>query len=199
VTWFGIDASYSNFSTNQKAGNIPLTDSLKSYNISKSFSINPRLLFVNQKNIHSILLSYNQNDYLDKNAVTDANTTRATTVLLNYSLTFIKSQIGLTAGISYISSRNSYTETTMSGATLGIGKPFFSNKLYCNLGESIQLSKISSENGLVFNTNASVRYQPHPKHSFSLQIFLVDNTFSDKTSANAYNQSKGDLSYVFTF
>jgi hypothetical protein len=199
VSWFGFDLSYANFSTSQKAGNIPLTDSLKCYNVSKSFSLNPRLLFVRERHIHSILISYNLNDYIDRNSNTDANTTHATTALLNYSLTFIKSQIGMTGGLSYISSRNSLAETTMYGGSASFGKPFFGNKLYCSLGESVQTTEIASQNGLVFNTNASVRYQPHPKHTFSLQIYFVNNTFSDKNSANAYNQSKGDLSYVFTF
>ena len=199
VQWFGIDASYANFSTNQKPGNIPLVDSLKTYNVNRNLSINPRLLFVNPKLIHSVILSFNQSDYIDRNAYTDAATTRATTVFLNYSVTLINSQLGMNAGLSYINCVNSYAETRMTGGSVGVSKPFLKNKLFCSLGESVQNSYIASQSGWVFNTNASVRYLPHPKHSLVLQIYLVNNTISDQTAANVYNQSKGDLSYVFTF
>ena len=149
--------------------------------------------------VHSVIFSFSQNNYIDRNAATDANTTRATTVLLNYSMTFIKSQIGLNMGLSYIDCINSYTETKMMGGSAGVSKSFFKNKLFCSLGESVQNSEIASQLGWVFNTNASVRYQPHPKHTFILQIYLVNNTISKQEAANAYNQSEGDLSYVFTF
>jgi hypothetical protein len=199
VSWFGIDASYANFSTNQKPGNVPLIDSLKSYNVNKSLSINPRVIFVNTKFVHSAILSFNQNNYLDHNTISDAATTKATTAFLNYSLTFIKIQLGVNAGLSYLNSKNDFMKTTMTGLTFGANKSFFNNKLTCSLSESIQNSDINSQPGWVFNTNASVRYQPHPKHSFVLQIYFTDNTISDKSAANAYNQSKGDLTYVFTF
>jgi hypothetical protein len=199
VSWFGIDASYANFSTNQKAGNVPLVDTLKSYNVNRSLSINPRLIFVNTKLVHSVLLSFNQNDYIDRNAFSDAASTRATTVILNYSMTFIQSQLGLYAGLSYIDSKNSFQQTKMTGGNAGISKSFDKNIFFCSLNETIQNSDIFFQKGWVFNTNASVRYQPHPKHSFVLQIYFVNNTIADKQAANAYNQSKGDLSYVFTF
>jgi hypothetical protein len=199
VSWFGIDGTWSNFSTSQKAGNVPLVDTLKSYNVNKSLSINPRLIFVNTKLVHAVLLSFNQNDYIDRNAFSDAATTRATTIILNYSMTFIQSQLGLNAGLSYIHSRNSFQETKMTGGNAGISKTFFKNKFFCSLTESVQNSYILSQSGWVYNTNASLRYQPHPHHSFVLQIYFVNNTISDKEAANAYNQSKGDLSYVFTF
>jgi hypothetical protein len=199
VSWFGIDGNYSNFSTTQKGGNVPLVDSLKTYCVNRSLSVNPRLLFVKQTLIHSVILSLNQNDYIDRNTATNASTTRATTVLLNYSMTFIKSLIGLNMGLSYIDCINSYTETKMTGFTAGISKSFFQNKLFCSLGESVQSTEISSQKGWVFNTNASVRYQPFKRHSFNLQVYLVNNTISDKAAANVYNQSKIDLSYVLTF
>ncbi len=199
VSWFGFDATFSNFSTTQKAGNVPLVDSLKIYNVNRSLSINPRLLFVKTSLVHSVILSFNQNDYIDRNATTSDATTRATTILLNYSLTIIKSQLGLNMGLSYIDCRNSFTATKMSGGNAGISKTFFKNKLFCSLGESVQNSEIASQQGWVFNTNASLRYQPHPKHTLILQVYLVDNSIPDKVAANVYNQSRGDLSYVFTF
>jgi len=199
VTWFGLDFLYANFSTNQKAGRVPLVDSLKTYNVNRSLSITPRLLFYNAVHVHSIVLSFNQNDFVDKNPQAEGATTRATTAMLNYNLTFNKIQLSLVAGLSYINSHNSLSKTTLTGGYAGVSKSFFKNELFCSLNESVQNSGINSETGWIFNTSASVRYQPHPKHSLTLQVFLVSNTFSNPSSANSYNQTKGDLSYVYTF
>ena len=199
VTWFGIDASYSNFSTNQKAGRLPLVDSTKTYNVNRTLSVNPRFLIIRSKHLHIIILSYNQNDYVDMNPATSGATTRATTAFLNYTLTFIPAQLSLTAGLSYINCTNSYSTTTMEGGNAGISKSFFSNKLFCSLNESFQHAEVAGQLGWLLNTSALFRYAPFRHHSFNLQINLVNTTFADKAATNMYNQQKGELSYVFTF
>jgi hypothetical protein len=199
ITWFGIDAMYSNFSTNQRAGKIPLVDSLKTYNVDRTLSVNPRFIIIKSKHIHTIILSYNENDYVDMNPLTSGATTIATTAFLNYTLTFIPKQLNLTVGLSYVNSHNSYATTTMTGGTAGLSKSFLKNKLFCSLNENAQSSEVNSQKGWVFNTSASLRYMPLRHHSFNLQLILVNTTFQDKVATNMYNQSKGDLSYVFTF
>ena len=199
VNWFGIDFAWSNFSTNQKSGNVPLVDSLKTYNVNRTISINPRFIIIKPKHLHSVILSFNQNDFIDRNPRSQGATTRATTAFLNYSLSFISNQLNLTAGLSYIDCRNSYTSTTMAGGNAGVSKSFFKNKLFCSLNESAQNSRVSGQDGWVFNTSLMLRYAPHRRHSIGLQVFFVTNSFADKAAVGMYNQSKGDLSYVYTF
>jgi len=197
---FGIDASYSNFTTNQKAGKMPIIDSLKLFQVNKTYSITPRFTKVSEKYSHVIMLNFNFMKLDDKNKKTQNQTQTNTSILyLNYMVGFIPQKLNLIIGLNYTGLKNNYYNNTMSGINAGISKTLADNNLTLNWNNSFLLNKINSDNGTIFNTSVSANYRFAKKHSINLNIYYIRNSFGEKAASPSFNEYRGDFSYVFTF
>jgi hypothetical protein len=197
---FGVDANYSNFTTNQKAGSMPIIDTLKLFQVNKTISVTPRFTKVSEKFSHVVMLNYNFMKLDDKNKKTQNQTETNTTILyLNYIVGFIPQKLNVTLGLNYTGLKNNYYKNTMQGVNAGVSKTLAGNNMTLNWNNSFLFNKINADNGTIFNTSLSANYRFAKKHSINLNVYYIRNSFGEKAATPSYNEYKGDFSYVFTF
>jgi hypothetical protein len=197
---WGIDASFSNFTTNQKAGRLPIIDSLRLYQTNRTISITPRFMKVTEKKSHVVLLNYNFMKLDDKNKKTQNQTETNTNIIyLNYVLGFIPQKLNITLGLNYTGLKNNLYKNTMKGINAGISKTLAQDNLSIGWNNSFLLNKVNSDNGTIFNTSLTASLRFAKKHSINLNMYFIRNSFGEKAATPSYNEYRGDFSYVFTF
>ena len=118
--FFGIDASYSNYFTSQKAGSQALLDSTKYYQVNENILVSPRFIVVNSKATHIISLMYNFMRLNDLNTFTENISDYYThNVSGNYILTLLQYNASIAVGINYTAMKMStFTNNLIGGVVL---------------------------------------------------------------------------------
>ncbi len=202
VQVFGIDVNYNNYSSNQRAGRLPLIDSLRLYQATTNLSVMPRLMIVNQKYSHVLLLMYNKMKLNDKNESTQQYTEHDALIAnLNYSLGFNSCGITLLSGFTYNKLASFAIENRASGFTLGVSKGWLGGMLQSGLAASLVTSGKTADNNknLTLNTSLTASWQINTRNSLRLNAFLIRLTPDEANPEPAFNELKGDFGYVFTF
>jgi hypothetical protein len=196
----GLDANYNNFTTNQKAGTMAIIDSLKLFQINKSFSVTPRYMVANEKRTHMIMLMYNYMSLDDKNKKT-ANQTETNTNILNltYALGLIPSKLNITTSLSSMKLKNNLYQNTMSGITLGLNKMLASDKITLSWNNSYMINKVNADKGTVFNTTLTAGFHLFTKHNINISAYYTSNKFASDSAQPSFNEYRGDFSYVYSF
>ncbi|MBK7732640.1 MAG: hypothetical protein IPI37_07730 [Bacteroidales bacterium] len=197
---WGVDASYSNFSTNQKAIKNVTDNTLMIYQVNHNLMFMPRFVKAGEKFSHMVMLNLNWMILDDKNTQTSSATDTDTKVaMLMYALGLLKQKININVGVSYTNMSNQSLSNQLIGSTLGVSSTLLKDKLLLNWNNSFMLNKINSDNGTVFNTGLSANYRFLPKHTVTLTFNLINNSFSDSATVPSFNEFRGDIGYVFTF
>lgn len=197
---WGVDASYSNFSTNQRAFKTVQNDSLMVYQVNHNLMLMPRFMKTTETLSHTVMLNLNWMMLNDKNAKTSSMTDTDTKVaMLMYALGLLKQKININVGTNYTNMSNQNYHNQLIGGTLGVTSMLLEDKLSLNWNNSFMLNKINSENGTVFNTGLNANYRFLPQHSVTLDFNLINNSFSNSTTVPSFNEIRGDIGYVFTF
>lgn len=197
---WGIDASYSNFSTNQRAFKTAQNDSLMIYQVNHNMMLMPRFMITSETASHMIMLNLNWMKLDDRNKQTQDQTNTDTYVaMLMYNLGLPKIKLNITSGVNYTNMVNKNYNNKLMGATLNLAKTFLEDKLSLNLNNSFMINKINSDNGTVLNLGLTMNYRFLPKHGVTLNFNMINNTFSNSTTVPSFNEFRGDIGYVFTF
>lgn len=197
---WGIDASYSNFSTNQKAIKTVQNTDLMIFQVNHNLSLMPRFMKTSEKLSHMVMLNLNWMKLDDKNEKTKDQTNTDTYIgMLMYNLGLLKIKLNLSAGLNYTNMVNKNYTNQLMGVTLNAAKTFLQDKLSLNWNNSLMLNKINADNGTVFNTGLNAAYRLHPKHSVTLNFNMINNSFSNSTTVPSFNEIRGDIGYAFTF
>ena len=197
---WGIDLSYSNFSTNQKAIRTVQNTDLMIFQVNHNLSLIPRFMKMSEKLSHMVMLNLNWMKLDDKNEKTKDQTNTDTYIgMLMYNLGLLKLKLNLSAGLNYTNMVNKNYTNQLMGGTLNAAKTFLQDKLSLNWNNSLMLNKINTNNGIVFNTALNAAYRFHPKHSVTLNLNMINNSFSNSTTVPSFNEIRGDIGYVFTF
>ena len=197
---WGVDANYSNFSTNQRSGRSPLIDSLRLFQVNHTLSLMPRFNKVTETKSHFVMLHISRMQLDDKNKRTAQQTeTKTTIAALNYSLGFLKTRTNLTFGLNCTMLENNMYDGSMFSGTLGAGQSMFKDKLSLNLTNTLMLNQVGGNDGTTFNSYLAATFRPHPKHSFSLGMNYIKNTYSNTEYAPSYNEIRGDIRYGYSF
>lgn len=202
VPVFGIDINYNNYSSNQRAGRLPLIDSLKYFQATTNLGIMPRLMIVNEKHSHILMLMFNKMKLNDKNASTAQFTENDATIAnLNYNLGFNKSALTLMLGFTYNKLQNYVFEHSASGFTAGVSKSWLGGKIQSGLSNALIWSgqQGDTERSLTLNTSVNAGYQISNHHSLRLNVFFIRFLAKGTTQEPTFNELKGDFGYVFTF
>ncbi len=200
VKWFGMDASYSNFSIIQHAGSIPLADTLKIYQSTQNISVTPRLIFINSDYSHMVMLVYNRSNLIDKNPRTQQITDNTATILnLNYMLGLLQKKITLTSGLNYMVLHNHYADNKATGVSLGVAGLTAKDKLSLSWNNSLLRSEYMQNKGLIYTTNFTATYKHSKHHQFRAGIYYTGNHYKQSSTAPSFNETKGDMSYVYSF
>jgi hypothetical protein len=198
---WGVDANYSNFSTNQRSGRSPLIDSLRLFQVNHNFSVTPRFTKATSTNSHFVMLNVSRMQLDDKNKRTAAQTETNTTVLTaNYSLGFLKSRASLSLGLNYTTLENNMYDGKMYGGSIGVAKSLVKDKLSLNWTNSFMFNQMSGNDGTTFNSYLSANFRPHPKHAFNLGVNYMSNSYSNTdSSSSSFNETRGEIRYAYSF
>jgi hypothetical protein len=196
---YAIDATYSNFTTNQKAGKMAVIDSLKLYQVNHNVSIIPRYMKVTEKMSHVVMFNINLMKLDDKNKKTQNQTETNTTILTGtYVLGLLQQKLNLTFCLNHTKLKNNVYSNNMDGLTAGLSKTMMKDRLSFSWINSYMINKINSDKGTVINSVLSSSYKLD-KHMVSFNINYIDNSFKKNSTTPSFNEIRGDFSYVFTF
>lgn len=195
---FGIDGNFSNLSTSQKAGTIPLVDSAKILQSNMNVMLTPRLVFANAKRAQVIMLSYNYMVLNDNNEKTQ-NLTEYTihNIFLNYVLSLVEKNLSISLGVNSASVKFTANSTSVIGFSATLSKSLMNGKLSLTFPAVFQNSKFQTGTSRTINFFPGASYQLWPKHSLSLNCGYIGN-FSDM-AGQSFNEIRGDFGYTYTF
>jgi len=197
--FFGIDASYSNYFTSQKAGSQALLDSTKYYQVNENILVSPRFIVVNSKATHIISLIYNFMRLNDMNTYTENISDYYThNVSGNYILTLLQYNASVAVGINYTTMKMSTFTNNLIGGSIGLSKTFLKNKLSVNVPLSLQRNTFNSAAGWIMNAGSTISYRPFKRHSFNFNFNYIGNLTATPVSP-VFHEIKGVVGYVFTF
>lgn len=197
---FGLDISYSNFSSNQRPGRVPLIDSLKLYQATSNMNITPRLMFTGSNYSHMIMLVVSSMGLRDFNDYTrNHNDNQAFIANLTYSLNLVKLKANLMLGANYNKLENYLATTKANGITVGASKNLLNDRLNLGLNHSVIKMSYHQGNGTTHNTTITTSFALAKQHAMRLNVYVINSKYPDKELIPTFNEMKGDLSYVYTF
>jgi hypothetical protein len=196
---WGIDASFNNFSTNQRAFQKSEIDTLFIFQVNRTINLLPRYVKATEKTSHMVMLNLNYTTLEDKNKRTaDMTNTDTYMAMLMYNLGLLPIQANLSASVNYIEMKNKNFQMEMIGGNVNLSKPFFENKLSLNWGNNLMFNNMGENSSIIYNTMLSASYRFHPKHNVSFNFNAISNRFKSPINPS-YGEIRGDISYVFTF
>jgi hypothetical protein len=200
VPLFGLDISYSNYSSNQRAGRVPLIDSLKLYQTTSNLNITPRLLINGTNYNHMIIAMISRMELNDRNIFTqDFTNNQATIFNLNYNLGLLQHKASVLLGFNYNLLKNAVATVKASGISLGASKSMLEGRAQVGINNSIIRTQQSQSGGWTINTSVNSGYQLSRKQTIRFNLFFIRSAYPNGTLTNSFNEIKGDMSYVYTF
>jgi len=207
LTWdftdkFGVDANYSNFSTNSEPTVALIENRYLLAQTNSNLSLSPRLILAGQKNTQVVLLSFNQSNLKDLNEDTQQNNDISSSVaFLSYNLTFNSLGLTLTSGLNYTLNKVSTGDVSNQGASIGASKAFLKNKLMVSTINSWIQSNMTEAKGNILNLGGNVSYLPLKGHRVNLRINSLNNTNTREGVEDAirFSELTGELGYTFSF
>jgi hypothetical protein len=197
---WAVDLSYNNYSTNQKAVKNIVDNSLMVFQVNHSLLLSPRFMKASQSFAHLVMLNLNWMILNDKNSQTsDMTDTDTKVAMLMYSLGIVKQKINVSLGANYTKMVNQNYTNQLAGGTLGISSSLLKDKLTLNWNNAYMINKLNGDSGIIFNTSLNSNYRFLPRHSVTLNLNLIKNSFADSSVVPSYNEIRGDLGYAFTF
>jgi hypothetical protein len=197
---FGIDFSYSNYSSNQRAGRVPLIDSLKLFQANSNFTIAPRFLFAGTRYNHMLVAVMSRMELFDRNTLTKLYTeNQATLFTVNYSLNILEHKATLMAGYNYNKLESFAGIQSAGGLTFGAQKVFLDGKFNAGLNNSIIRMNYQQGPGWTTNISLNTGYQVTRKHALRFNLYYIRSAFPEGMPSTDFNEIKGDMSYVYTF
>jgi hypothetical protein len=191
---FGIDARYSNYSTNSTDGRIRVTDTTRIENVSQMISIAPRYTFGPQESRHTFSLLLMRQIYDDRNILTGALTNNnSTNVTLTYST--MLDEFGINASTGYSRSESATYQNTVYNVSGGVTKDFFEKSLFLSLNASLTSARTSAERSTQIFPAVSASYRLTENDSFTLNSQASFSSRSN-TLTREFNSSLG---YTRTF
>jgi hypothetical protein len=197
---FSINANYSNFSTKQSEGRIPLNDTIRLYQVNKNMSIAPMIHFGNKKYTHSIVGNYSYADMLDKNKFAEyAIPVQTNTAFLQYSLQSIMHGFTIGSNLSYIDFKSSTIHTTNLGPTISINKSLFKKKSLLVGSFSFLWSQNNQNKGNIINIRLGYNYKISKKQLLKFHYLITKSRYDESINTSNFDATRGSLSYNYKF
>lgn len=197
---FGLEVNYNNYRMKQRGGRLPITDSLKIYQITQNFTFTPRILFVNEKQSHTCFLIYNLIDYNDKNIVTSAYSCfRLQTTQLLYVIGLNKKNWSFNFGVTFTSNTSAFSADHSESGTFGVSKSWLDERLLLNWDNSLTYLEQFEAKGWVLNSTLTGSYEISKHHTIRMNLSFIGNYTVCSPDNPSFNEGKGDFTYVYTF
>ncbi len=197
---FGIDLNYSNYASNQRAGRVPLIDSLKLFQTTHNLSIMPRLMFSGMNFNHMFMLMVGRMELKDFNVFTSQFTeNQALLANFNYNFSLLQHGLSFLIGANYNELKNALVSSEAIGFTFGASKTFLEGKLMVGWNNSYIQTDQGSGKGRVINSMVNSTYQVARNHALRFNLYYISSSNPDGITTQKFNETKGDMTYVFTF
>ncbi|HOZ76236.1 MAG TPA: hypothetical protein PLS51_07360 [Flavobacterium sp.] len=198
--FFGINALYTNYSSDQSKGLKVPNETLKQTYISQNMMLAPRFTFMKEKISHFHILMANRQWMQDRNATT-APQTEYQVDNLNYTGSLVFNQSALTLSGSYLltvfdANTNS---NRLNGFSLSANKALFNNKLNSGISGSYTMHELNSAPfATILNLSSQHNYALTQHHGIALQFNFLSNQ-AKVVGTDSFTEYNIDLGYTYTF
>lgn len=197
---FGVNALYSNYSSDQSRGLKIPNEQLKQTYVSQNLMLAPRLTFIKEKRSHIHMMIANRQWMQDKNPNT-AEQTEYQVDNLNYTGSLIFNQSALTLTGSYMLTvfDASVNSNRLNGFSLGANKAFFANKFNSGVMASYTLHDLNSQPFAdILNISSQHNFSLTEHHGLALSFNFLSNK-GKIIDAETFTEYNIDLGYTYTF
>ncbi len=195
---YGLDLQYGNYGVAQRAGIVPINDTIRMAIANQNFNVVNRFSFINKKRaINTILLTTYQ-EMTNLNPLFPAFI-ESKVLLGNLSVNYaiISSGININAGYNYSESRFALGKIIASGPIVGIGKTFFKNRLSSSLNGSFLKNSFNGvSNGTTITSGLNLNYRLNKSNSFIANFRITHNT-SDSPVSVPFTEAFFSAGYQF--
>ena len=200
-TKFGVDFSFSNFGTSQKAGKRTLSDTAVINQINNSFTVSPRYTIVSENKVTTWQAIIGRQSLNDKNRFTE-NYTEVQMVFANlmWLKTILKTNININAGLNYNESKNIGGAIGLIGVLGGVSKSWKEGKISSDFNASFNSSTFDGDfNGFVGNLQSNFAWLMAKKHKMSVSLSALFNESKNQNAGASFQEYLARLNYGFTF
>lgn len=198
--YFGINALYTNYSSDQSKGLKVPNETLKQTYISQNVMVSPRLTFIKEKISHFHILMANRQWMQDRNKNTAAQTEYQVDNF-NYTGSLVFNRSAMTLSGSYLltifdANTNS---NRLNGFSLTANKAFFNNKLNSGISGAYTMHELNSAPfASILNVSSQHNYTLTAHHGVALQFNFLSNT-AKAAGSDSFTEYNIDLGYTYTF
>lgn len=198
---FGIDASFTNFSSNSKPTVVLVQNKYLLANNNSNISVTPRYVISNTQFSHVIVASYNRANLTDDNTTTQTFNNISTEIyLLNYTCTVIKKGLSITASINRATNQLSTGTFKNNSFTAALSKNWFKGKLLASLSNTYTSSSGLQGKTGIYNIMLNSNWQPSRHHRVNLRYSLLNNRPQDINSSQIkFAENTCELGYTLSF
>lgn len=197
---FSTDFLYSNYGITQKAGYLPLIDTLKIAQNNKTLSLNSMYMRIGESTMQTFMLSAIYQELQDLNSRTAIfNENQNWNYNASYSYQNLLSNLDLSLNYSYTLTKALDVESIFHGPTASLSKRFLKENnlvLTSNLGYMFSQQKIYdyAEKGSVLNASTDISYTFFKKHTLSLNWSLIKSK-----GVQSFSENRGTIEYQLNF
>jgi hypothetical protein len=197
---FSVKANYSNFSTKQTEGRVPLNDTIRLFQVNKNISVMPQLRFVNSKSSNIIMANYTYANLVDKNSFAEyAVPVVSNTAFLQYMYSAAETGLGISANINYTDFKTALSRITNIGPTVGANKTMLKKKGTAQLSLTYLRSNNNSVKGNIYSARVGYNYKISKSQQIKFSYFFTKSKYPEDATVVGYNNSRGVLAYVYKF
>jgi len=197
----GIDASFTNFSSNSKPTVVLVQNKYLLANSNNNISITPRYIIVNTVFSHVIVASYNRANLTDDNTTTQTFNNITTEIyLLNYTCTIIKKALSITASLNRATNSLSTGEFKNNSYTAALSKNWFKGKLLASLSNTYTISNGPQGKTGIYNLMFNGNWQPSRHNRLNVRYTLLNNSPQNINGSQIkYAENTCELGYTLSF
>lgn len=195
-----LDAFYSNYGITQKAGYMPIIDTLRISQNNRTLSANGIYMKMGETTVKTFTATAIYQELQDLNSHTSAfNENKNWNYSVSYTYQDLVSDFDFSLNYSYTLTKAEDLNSLFHGPTLSLNKRTLKSKnmlLSANAGYMFSEQNIYEfiEKGGVLNASASVSYTLFEHHNLSLNWSIIKST-----GGQAFSENRGSVAYQLTF
>lgn len=196
---FGVDLNVSVYTLEQKNAHQHSIDSMRISQNSNSIGLIPHWYLLTSKHVHSFMVAGNYTT-VNGSTINLLNKVRNFFSTFNYNTTFLKSNLGVAAGINFNHSITSVNALTSCGLTAGISKSLLKNQLNLVNNSGFLLNSLDGKIiGTTYTIDLSLGFNFLKKHSLNLTTGYVHAPANGIYNDRDFSQLRLSMNYRYQF
>ncbi len=207
---YGINMQYSNYGISQRPSGLiqDLSDTLTIHQISQSFSVMPRLSFINGKSTHIFFVQLVYQGLRNKNLLNNM-TSDMTSLMTSISYNYMSMESNLSVSPSFFYNKTEIVSGIMKniGMSVRLAKPFLENRVQDGLSISYNKNYFDNKsNGFTFTINGNIQtnLSKDLKHSLLFTLSRIYNRVEQEmetelAETGSFSETMITLGYNYSF